>query len=142
MALTTHKVRHWRGNRVSYEFLLKQNALDPWTRYSVIEPDKSITEYFGNNIITEPTGQILPVDSLVSSIDEITPLPYGRYLVGSDETGYKVYTAYIDEEANVSFSIKDFTDKFGVRIRDRGNKNYVLDGTHLVTYDDVDCGDF
>ena len=142
MPTSNHIKRQWRGSRENYEFLVRQNSTDAWTRYSVIESDSSITEYFGSNQIYEKAGQILPVNSVIASVDEIEPQPYDRYLVGSDGTGYQVYEYYLDSSTALNVHIKTFDEKYGVRVKDRGLKNYVYVDGHLVTYDDIDCGDF
>ena len=145
-----HLVKHWRGKRTSYNFLKNVNRLDPWTRYSVIEDDGSIVEYFGNNLISVPTGQLLPVNAIVSGEPETNSIrPYDRYLVGTDETGYKVIEySLIDPYGESGYTKTELTfdEKYGVRVKSEGLKNYVYvnDGNEkkLKTYDDVDCGTF
>lgn len=147
-----HIVRFWRGKRESYEFLKGLGMLDPWTRYSVIDSDSSITEYFGVNQITQPSGQLFPVNDIVSELPE-TLNPGERYLVGHDavdETPAKysimVVSTVPDEEDPTKYraevQIEDFDYKYGVRVLSRGLKNYVLVDGKLKTYDDVDCGTF
>jgi hypothetical protein len=139
-----HIVRHWRGSREKYEFLVKNNAVNDWTRYIVIDSIAgvdSITEYYGVNQIAELTGQLLPADSIVGNISEISnPTPYDRYLVGADGTGYNVYEYVIDSEGSHKWIIKPFDYRYGIRIKDKGLKNYIYVEDTLRTYDDVDCG--
>lgn len=140
-----HRVRFWRGTRANYELLAKSNALDSWTRYTVIDTINGINryvEYFGPNQIVEPSGQLLPVKSVIGDIAEIEGAPYDRYLVGADGVGYKVYEYVIDAEDVHKWIIKDFDYQYGVRVIDRGLKNYVYINNALKTYDDVDCGEF
>lgn len=138
-----HVVKHWRGSRANYEFLAKNNALDIWTRYVVInDNDNSITEYYGSNQINEATGQLLPVISIIGSISEITPNPYDRYLVGSNGNGYQIYECVFDSENTLKWRIKQFDYRYGVRVKDKGLKNYIYVDGELRTYDDVDCGTF
>lgn len=140
-----HRVRFWRGTRANYEVLAKNGALDGWTRYTVIDTINGVdryVEYFGSNQIVEPSGQLLPVKSIVGDIAEVEAAPYDRYLVGSDGVGYKVYEYVIDAESVHKWIIKDFDYRYGVRVMDRGLKNYVYINNTLKTYDDVDCGDF
>lgn len=144
-----HIVRHWRGKRESYNFLKEVNHLDPWTRYSVIDSagtTTGITEYFGENQIALETGQILPVSAVVeTAIPASSARPYDRYLVGTDQTGYKVveYQPRATSEGVVLSEYElPFDWRFGVRVRSEGLKNYVYADGHLVTYDDVDCGLF
>lgn len=139
-----HVVRHWKGSRANYEFLVKNNAVNAWTRYVVIDSiagTDSITEYYGVNQIAELTGQLLPVNSIIGSISEISnPTPYDRFLVGADGTGYNVYEYVIDSEGAHKWIIKPFDYRFGVRVKDKGLKNYIYVDNTLRTYDDVDCG--
>ena len=139
-----HVVRHWKGSRANYEFLVKNNAVNAWTRYVVIDSIAgvdSITEYYGVNQITELTGQLLPANSIIGSISEISnPTPYDRFLVGADGTGYNVYEYVIDSEGAHKWIIKPFDYRFGIRIKDKGLKNYIYVDNTLRTYDDVDCG--
>ena len=140
-----HIVRHWRGTRDKYEFLVKNNSVSDWTRYVVIDSingEDIITEYYGTNQVTELTGQLLPANSIIANILEITPKPYDRYLVGSDGNGYNVYEYVIDSEGQHRWLIKPFDDRFGIRIKDRGLKNYLYVDNELITYDDIDCGTF
>lgn len=144
-----HIVRFWRGKRESYNFLKSVNRLDPWTRYSVIESGDSanaITEYFGENQINIPTGQLLPVSAVVATaLPEYRVRPYDRYLVGTDGTGYKIIE-YLPKSTTDGVVLEknemDFDWKYGVRVRKEGLKNYVYVDGKLITYDDVDCGLF
>ena len=138
-------VRHWKGSRESYELLLKNDALDNWTKYVVFDVlDNKVvyTEYYGSNQVSELTGQMLPAKSIISNIDEIIPLPYDRYLVGTDESGYNVYEYVIDSIGEHRWIIKPFKSTYGIRIKDRGLKNYVYVDGKLITYDEVDAGSF
>jgi hypothetical protein len=62
--------------------------------------------------------------------------------VGSDGDGYKVYEYVIDSEKQHRWLVKPFDDRFGIRVKDRGLKNYVYVDDELITYDEVDCGIF
>ena len=138
------KVRNWRGTRANYELLVQNSAVSPWTRYVVIDTingKEVITEYYGQNQVAEATGQLLPVKDIIGSISEITPQPYDRYLVGSDGQGYQVYEYVIDGDFH-KWLIKPFDYRYGVRVIERGLKNYVYVNNVLKTYDDVDCGSF
>lgn len=140
-----HVVRHWRGTREKYEFLVKNNAVSDWTRYVVIDTIAGkdvITEYYGTNQVAELTGQLLPANSIITNILDITPKPYDRYLVGSNGNGYSVYEYVIDSEGSHRWLVKPFDDRFGIRIKDRGLKNYIYVKNELITYDEVDCGTF
>ena len=140
-----HVVRHWRGTREKYEFLKKNGALNSWTKYVVIDNFNgvnTIVEYYGDNQVAELTGQLLPVKSIVETIGLIVASPYDRYLVGRDGLGYRVYECVLDDENNLKWYIKPFDYRFGVRVQDKGLKNYVYVDGELKTYDDVDCGIF
>jgi len=141
-----HVIRHWRGTIESYNFLKSNNALDDWTLYYVIYSGNTIVEYFGQNRIHEEAGQLLPVESVVSGTP-LNPNPYDRYLVGTDANGYEIYE-YTPEkiQGDTGYTLTarhfEFDEKYGVRVRDKGLKNYVYVDGKLVTYDDVDCGTF
>lgn len=138
------KVRNWRGTRANYELLAQNGAVSPWTRYVVIDTingKEVITEYYGQNQVAEATGQLLPVKDIIGSISDITPQPYDRYLVGSDGKGYQIYEYVIDGEFH-KWLIKPFDYRYGVRVIEKGLKNYVYVSGILKTYDDVDCGSF
>jgi hypothetical protein len=140
-----HLVRNWRGSRANYEFLVKNNAVNDWTRYVVIDTINGtdvITEYYGTNQVAELTGQLLPANSIITNILDITPKPYDRYLVGSNGNGYSVYEYVIDSEGQHRWIVKPFDYRFGIRVKDRGLKNYIYVDGELITYDDVDCGTF
>ena len=96
--------------------------------------------YF-NGIDGENCSQLLPVKDIIGSISDITPQPYDRYLVGSDGQGYQVYEYVIDGDFH-KWLIKPFDYRYGVRVIEKGLKNYVYINNVLKTYDDVDCGSF
>lgn len=139
-----HVVRHWKGTRDKYEFLVKNNAVNEWTKYVVIDNiggNEMITEYYGVNQVTELTGQLLPVNSIIGDISEVAnPTPYDRYLVGADGRGYFIYEYVIDSEGAHKWIIKPFDYRYGVRVKSEGLKNYVYFNGALITYDNVDCG--
>ena len=137
-----HIVRHWRGTRDKYKLLVKNNAVNDWTKYVVMDGDV-ITEYYGTNQVTALTGQLLPVNSIISNISEITTAnPYDRYLVGADGSGYQIYECVFDSDDILKWHIKAFDYRYGVRVKDKGLKNYIYVNEKLITYDDVDCGTF
>lgn len=139
------RVRHWRGTRSNYELLVKNDAVSPWTKYVVIDivnGKEVFTEYYGVNQIVEATGQLLPVKSIIVSINDIEAQPYDRYLVGRDGAGYSVYEYVITDEDSHRWIIKPFDYRYGIRVIDKGLKNYVYVNGVLKTYDDVDCGIF
>lgn len=140
-----HKVRFWRGTREKYNFLLKNNALNPWTRYAVLDNINGVdqyTEYFGENQISEQTGQLLPVNSIINNIIDAEAVPYKRYLLGTDGVGYQIYECVPEEDGSMKWLVKPFDYRYGVRVIDRGLKNFVYVNNALRTYDDVNCGEF
>ena len=140
-----HVVRHWKGTREKYEFLLKNNSLNEWTKYvvlDVVNNENVYTEYYGTNQVSDLSGQMLPANSIISDINEIVPTPYDRYLVGNDESGYNVYEYVISSDGSHRWIIKPFDYRYGIRIKDKGLKNYVYVDGVLRTYDDVDAGVF
>jgi hypothetical protein len=140
-----HLVRHWKGTRENYEFLVKNNSVNEWTKYIVIDTiagELVCTEYYGTNQVTEITGQLLPAKSIIGDISEIEPYPYDRYLVGNDESGYNIYEYVISSDGSHRWIIKSFDYRYGIRVKDKGLKNYVYVDGKLRTYDDVDAGEF
>lgn len=140
-----HPVRNWRGSRASYNFLKINNAIDPWTKYFVVDRYKNkdtITEYFGLNVINIPSGEFMAVNDVL----ETPPLsvnPYDRFLIGNDNDGYEIYEyTPIKDSDSLHCNVIDFDWRHGVRILSRNLKCYVYYNGHLVTYDDVDCGEF
>lgn len=149
------KIRNWKGSRGSYEYLKKNGLVNAWTHYFVVETTAEIgstasgriTEYFGENLISVPTGQLLPVLKILEFAKSVDVAePYERYLVGTDEAGYNVveYVPIRTAEGDTELvkNIIPFDEKYGVRVKDRGLKNYVYVDGKLITYDDVNCGEF
>ena len=103
MANTQKLVKKWRGTREAYNRIANASMLNYWTRYSVKEVDGSWTEYYGSNLISSPSGQLLPVLDIVSELPT-TLNPGDRYLVGIDATEtstaeYYIVTVDIDSTA-------------------------------------------
>lgn len=150
MAEKKNRVRHWRGTVESYNALAKAGVLDYWTRYSVKYVDEgtgviSWKEYYGDNLITEPTGQLLPVIDIVSALP--TSLnPGDRYLVGRDGAGYFLVNVgvYREDAGGYAQTTKTMTFEEGisVRVKNRGYKSYLVMDKNIRTYDDVDCGSY
>lgn len=152
-------VKFWRGSRAAYNAL---GTWDYWTRYSVFEGDENgnhiagepYVEYYGTTCITPVAGQLLPVKTVCTALPETLELG-DRFLVGYDEytlDGVTFPADYFIIEvgpiANADGTtyrkatmIKPF-GKQSVRIEDRGMKEYFLHNGKLITYDDVNCGEF
>jgi hypothetical protein len=108
------------------------------------------TEYYGSNQISSPSGQLLPVLDIVSSLPS-TLNPGDRYLVGTDATDttnaeYYIVTIEVDinQPNGLNGRTEPFIDNSGmsVRVINQDSMAYQLvDGT-LLTYDKVDGGYF
>lgn len=143
-------VKKWRGTRQAYNIIRNANALDYWTRYSVKDTNGMWTEYYGSNQISSPSGQLLPVLDIVSSLPS-TLNPGDRYLVGTDATDttnaeYYIVTIEVDinQPNGLNGRTESFIDNSGmsVRVINKDSMAYQLvDGT-LLTYDKVDGGYF
>lgn len=143
-------VKNWRGSRALYNILAKTGKLDYWTRYSVKDANGVWTEYYGDNQITSPSGQLLPVLDIVATLPSSLN-PGDRYLVGKDgsETSpaeYYIVTIYVDTEQpnGLNGSTEPFTNNSGmsVRVIKQGSMAYQLVDNILLTYDKVDGGCF
>ena len=143
-------VKKWRGTRESYNIIAKAGLLDYWTRYSVKDVDGRWTEYYGSNQISCPSGQLLPVLDIVSTLPQVLN-PGDRYLVGKDATDttnaeYYIVIVDIDNTANNNLSVRteSFIDNSGmsVRVINRKSMAYQLVDGKMITYDLVDGGEY
>lgn len=143
-------VKNWRGSRASYNILAKAGRLDYWTRYSVKDTNGVWTEYYGDNQITSPSGQLLPVLDIVATLPSSLN-PGDRYLVGKDGSEaspaeYYIVTIYVDNEQpnGINGNTEPFTNNSGmsVRVINQGSMAYQLVDNILLTYDKVDGGCF
>ena len=143
-------VKNWRGSRALYNILARTGKLDYWTRYSVKDANDVWTEYYGDNQITSPSGQLLPVLDIVTTLPSSLN-PGDRYLVGKDgsETSpaeYYIVTIYVDNEQpnGLNGTTEPFTNNSGmsVRVIKQGSMAYQLVDNILLTYDKVDGGCF
>lgn len=154
MAEIKNRIKFWRGSAEAYNLLAESNKLDYWTRYSVKIVDSktgavSWKEYYGDNLITEPTGQLLPVIDIVPTLPT-TLNPGDRYLVGIDATEQNDAEYYIvevgvymgDSGYVTTTKTKTFEEGISVRVKNKGFKSYVLVDGEIVTYDEVDCGTY
>jgi hypothetical protein len=143
--MAKHLIKNWKGSRASYNLLKANNLIDAWTKYYVIDTVDSattVTEYFGLNPVSDKCGDFTAVNDIVQE-PPLNLNPYDRFLVGTDATGYKIYEYTPIKNSNLlSLEIRDFDWKHGVRVFSRGLKCFVYYNGHLVTYDDVDCGEF
>jgi hypothetical protein len=143
-------VKFWRGSRKAYELIRSANLLNYWTRYSVKEGNGTWTEYYGSNMISCPSGQMLPVIDIVDKLPSILN-PGDRYLVGRDATDntnaeYYIVTIDIDTEAenNLMCKTDDFVNNSGmsVRVINRKSMAYQLVNGEMITYDSVNGGTY
>lgn len=143
--MAKHLVKNWKGSRASYNFLKENNAIDAWTKYFVIDTVDSattVTEYFGLNPVSDKFGDYTAVNDILQ-YPPSNPKPYDRFLVGNDENGYKIYEyTPIKDSNSLALETRDFDAKHGIRVYSMGLKCYVYFDNHLITYDDVDCGEF
>lgn len=143
-------VKKWRGTRESYNIIKKAGLLDYWTRYSVKDVDGNWTEYYGSNQISCPSGQFLPVLDIVSELPQVLN-PGDRYLVGKDATDItnaEYYIVIIDIDSTTNNRLSARTEPFinnsgmSVRVINRKSMAYQLVDGNIVTYDNVDGGEY
>lgn len=143
-------VKKWRGTRESYNVIEKAGLLDYWTRYSVKDVDGRWTEYYGSNQITCPSGQLLPVLDIVSTLPQVLN-PGDRYLVGNDatdNTNAEYYIVIIDIDNTTNNNLSARTEPFinnsgmSVRVINRKSMAYQLVDGEMITYDMVDGGEY
>ena len=137
-------VKQWRGTRNAYNIISRANLLSYWTRYSVKEIDGTWTEYYGSNLLTCHSGQLLPVIDIVEHLPS-TLNPGDRYLVGKDAE-YYIVTIDIDTEAenNLSARTELFANNSGMSVRVINKKSmaYQLVNGEMITYDSVNGGTY
>lgn len=147
MAEIKNRVRFWRGTAEAYELLKKAGALNYWTRYSVKYENGGLVtwkEFYGDNPLTEETGQLLPVIDIVQSLPKVLN-PGDRYWVST--RGINLITTIDvgkDENGIAALSSRSLELKEGmsVRVKNRGYKSYVVLNGEYVTYDEIDCGTY
>lgn len=148
MAETKNRVRFWRGTAESYELLKKAGALNYWTRYSVKYTSEGglVTwkEFYGDNPLTEETGQLLPVIDIVQILPSVLN-PGDRYWVHN--LGHDIITTIEvgkDKDGKAVLSSRNLLLKEGisVRVKNKGYKSYVLVNGEYITYDEIDCGTY
>lgn len=148
MAEERHIVRFWRGTRDSYNSLVRDGITNYWTRYTVAEDDGRRTEYFGTTPVTLTTGQLYPVDDIVSSLPN-TLTDGDRYLVGHDASGdteAEYYVVEIHTGPNNTLSSTTIINPLGsmsVRVKSRNLFNYQIIDGKLRSYEECfDCGSY
>lgn len=150
MANNNKRVRLWRGTKESYNVIAKAGRLDYWTRYSVKQSDGSWLEYYGDNLISEPSGSILPVIDIVATLPTVLN-PGDRYLVGKDATAnssaeYYIVEIGLEKDNGTGYQettkIKEFKEGISVRVKNRKFKTYVLVEGEIITYDEVNGGTY
>jgi hypothetical protein len=147
MAETKNRVRFWRGTAESYELLKKAGALNYWTRYSVKYENGGLVtwkEFYGDNPLTEETGQLLPVIDIVQTLPKVLN-PGDRYWVS--DGGINLITTIgvgKDENGVATLSSRSLELKEGVsvRVKSKGYKSYLILDGELITYDEIDCGTY
>jgi hypothetical protein len=129
------------GNRIYGVRCIKAIACDQVLRGNLFVV---LVERDGSNLISEPSGQLLPVIDIVETLP--TKLnPGDRYLVGSGSS-YSIVTVDVDHfaENNLSTRSEAFTNNSGksVRVINQKSMAYQLVDGELVTYDQVNGGTF
>ena len=143
MAETQKRVRFWRGTLESYNTLKNLGALDYWTRYSVKVPSGTgfvWKEFFGDNPLSEESGQLLPVIDIVEKLPT-TLNPGDRYWVTSNGENYIVEIT-VGPENVLDGRIIELKEGISVRVKSRDYMAYVLVDALPKTYDEVDCGEY
>ena len=150
MARNHKVVKFWRGTRESYNNIKNANLLNYWTRYSVKESNGTWTEYYGDNMISCPSGQILPVLDIVKNLPSVLN-PGDRYLVGIDATetsSAEYYIVTVDVDSNTGNKLSVHTEAFlnnsgmSVRVVNRNSMAYQLVDGEMITYDLVNAGTY
>lgn len=147
MAETKKRVRFWRGTAESYELLKKAGALNYWTRYSVKYTVDGLTtwkEFYGDNPLTEETGQLLPVIDIVQTLPSVLN-PGDRYWV--NKYGFNLITTIdvgkdANGEATLSSRSLELKEGVSVRVKNKGYKSYLVLNGEIITYDEIDCGTY
>lgn len=136
-------VKIWRGDRLAYESLLKNGLTDYWTHYYVKESSGLWTEYFGTVPIKQETGELFPVDTIVSELPENLN-PGQRFLVGKDATETTEVEYYVVEIATpIQNTVVCPLGDLSVRVKDRNLYSYQIVNGVLTTYDgDISAGIF
>ena len=148
MAETKNRVRFWRGTVESYEKIKKAGLLNYWTRYSVKYTINGITtwkEFYGDNPLTEETGQLMPVIDIVQQLPSVLN-PGDRYWVSTQ--GYNIIVEITvgkdatDGTATLSSRNLELKEGVSVRVKNRGYKSYLIVNGEAITYDEIDCGTY
>lgn len=109
-------VKFWKGSRNSYNNL---NSYDANTKYSVVEPDNSVTEYFGTNpVLCEPTlSKFVPntgytVSALTLSTGDTMSQAFAKIQQQIDVNDVVLAKALNDLNTNIktSVSLKEYQE--------------------------------
>lgn len=130
------EVKFWRGNRATYNQLGSEGKIDYATRYTVIETDGTISEYFGFKHISEKSGLLYPVKDIVETLPDTLNVG-DRYLVGSEN---EYYVVEISSDAEKSSIIP--LGKYSVRVESKGMKEYYIQDGALTCTNVIDCGTY
>lgn len=148
MAETKNRVRFWRGTAEAYEFLKQNGALNYWTRYSVKYENSGLVtwkEFYGDNPLTEETGQLLPVIDILPSMPSGTLNPGDRYWIsngGINVIATVEVSSNTDGTARISPRMLELKEGMSVRVKNKGYKSYVVLNGEYITYDEIDCGTY
>jgi hypothetical protein len=142
-------IRFWRGTVENYNFLKRSGALDYWTRYSVkyVDDYGNVTwkEFYGDNQLTEESGQLLPVRDIVENLPSDLK-PGDRYWVSKNGKNYivQINVGKTDNNGMPTFDKQmiEVREGISVRVKNRDYKSYLFCNGEIKTYDEVDCGTY
>jgi hypothetical protein len=146
MAENNKRIRFWRGTAESYERLKKAGALSYWTRYSVKYTNNGLVtwkEYYGDNPLTEETGQLLPVIDIVETLPSVLN-PGDRYWISNGAENYiiEVFVGKSTDDGEITLNSRVIIVKEGIsiRVKNKGYMAYLLLNNEVITYDEVNGG--
>ncbi len=144
MANINNRVKLWRGTRTNYNRL---GEYDYWTEYFVLEDNGVWKIYFGTKEVSQSTGELAPVKSVLTLTEFQALTDSGktqgtRYLVGS---GNVYYVVEFGPTTGVEATKIDPLGNYSVRVENRDFHKYQLVNGELITYDHSwihDCGTY
>ena len=144
MANINNRVKLWRGTRAKYNSI---SEYDYWTEYFVLETNGVWKIYFGTNEVSQSTGELAPVKSILTlaelqALTDSEKAQGSRYLVGSSNVYYVVE---FGPTTSVEATRIEPLGNYSVRVEDRDFHKYQLVNGELITYDhswEHDCGTY
>ena len=102
-------------------------------------------EFYGDNPLTEETGQLLPVIDILPSMPSGTLNPGDRYWIsngGINVIATVEVSSNTDGTAKLSPRMLELKEGMSVRVKNKGYKSYVVLNGEYITYDEIDCGTY